>query len=206
MNVNQGIVCKLTGAKAAFADTCPQFDRDLTIVEKLPDDVQLLSKKELSEKLSVEQVEKLRLDQNLLMGIIAGAVTGIVLAIIWAVITVATGYQIGYMAIGVGAGVGITIRFFGKGIDTVFGVWGAVVSLISCLVGDILSIIGYFAYDQKLGFFETIKEIDFSYLSVIMLESVSINTLVFYVIALTFGYKLSFRKITQKDLIEIKQK
>lgn len=203
MSVNQGIVCNLTGDKANFEGTCPQFDRDQTIIEKLPDDKQVFYGKELAAKLTTEQTEKLRLDQNLLMGIASGVVTGVALAVLWAYLTVTTGYQIGYMAIGVGAGVGVTVRFFGKGIDTIFGVWGAAVALFSCLIGDALSIIGMVANDQNLGYLEAFKVLDLSYLPSIMLESVSVQTLIFYGIALTFGYKFSFRKITQQKLAEI---
>lgn len=203
MNVNQGIVCSLTGAKANFEGTCPQFDRDQTIIEKLPDDKQVFYGKELTEKLTTEQTEMLRLDQNLMMGITSGVVTGMALAILWAFLTVTTGYQIGYMAIGVGAGVGITVRFFGKGIDTIFGVWGAAVALFSCLAGDVLSIIGLVANDQNLGYFEVFKLLDFSLLPSAILESMSFQSLIFYGIALTFGYKFSFRKITQQKLAAI---
>jgi len=58
-------------------------------------------------------------------------------AALWALITVATNYQIGFMALGVGFLVGHSVRAFGKGVDTGFGVLGAVLALAGCLAGKI---------------------------------------------------------------------
>ena len=78
----------------------------------------------LTEEKIVQYREKLKLEQNLPMGIASGAGAATVGAAVWALVTVGTGYQIGWMAVGVGFLVGYSIRFFGKGIDPIFGVIG----------------------------------------------------------------------------------
>jgi F0F1-type ATP synthase assembly protein I len=154
---------------------------------------------QVEQSLSAENIEQLRMEQKLKRGIVAGLVVGIVGAILWGIITVIAEYQIGYMAIAVGAGVGFAVRKLGKGIDQVFGFWGAGISLFSVLLGNFLSIIGFIANAEGLGYIETLFMFDYSYLPQVMKESFSAMDLLFYAIAMYEGYQFSFRKITRSD-------
>ena len=71
---------------------------------------------------------------NLFMGLIGGVLAMLVGAIAWGAITYFSGYQIGWIAIGIGFLVGVAIRFFGKGKTMIFGISGAVLALIGCLL------------------------------------------------------------------------
>jgi hypothetical protein len=205
MDMKQGLICNLTGEKASFQNECPDFKRDEKVKEVPLDDKEGLQKSEIKQKLSPEIVERLRIEQKLILGIISGLIVGIVGAILWGIITVATGFQIGYMAVAIGAGVGLTIRKFGKGIDSIFGIWGAGISLFSVLLGNFLSIIGFVANLEGLGYIETLMRFDYSYLPTVMRETFSIIDLVFYGIAIFEGYKFSFRLITEKRIMELRQ-
>ena len=103
-----------------------------------------------------EIIQKLRSHQDFYYGIFGGLLAMILGAIIWAIITVATEYQIGYMAIGVGLLVGFTVQFFGAGIDKKFGYLGATLSLLGCMLGNLLSQVGFIANEQSLGYYETL--------------------------------------------------
>ena len=83
---------------------------------------------------------KLKAEQNFAKGLAAGIGAGVMGTILWVAITVTTGYQIGYMAIAVGAGVGFAIRFLGKGIDQHFGITGGIIAVLSCFLGNLISI------------------------------------------------------------------
>jgi hypothetical protein len=95
-------------------------------------------------------VERLRGEQSLLAGLAAGAVAALVGAVLWAVITNATGYQIGFMAIGVGFIVGYAVRIVGKGMDQAFGIGGAVLALLGCVVGNVLAILAVIASQENM--------------------------------------------------------
>ena len=205
MDMKQGLICNLTGEKATFQNECPDFKRDETVKEVPLDDKEGLQTTEIKQKLSPEIIEQLRMEQELMPGIISGLIVGIVGAILWGVITVATGFQIGYMAIAIGAGVGLTIRKIGNGIDSIFGFWGAGISLFSVLLGNFFSIIGFIANAEGLGYIETLFRLDYSYLPTLMGETFSIIDLVFYGIAVFEGYKFSFRLITEKKVMELRQ-
>jgi len=203
MDMKQGLICNLTGQKATFENECADFKIDETVKVVPLDDNEGLQTSEIKQKLSPEIIEKLKMEQNLVAGILAGLIVGILGAVLWGVITVATGFQIGYLAVAIGAGVGLAIRIFGNGIDNVFGFWGAGISLFSVLLGNFLSIIGFIANAEGLGYFETLTLLDYNYVPELMAETFSIMDLVFYGIAIYEGYKFSFRLITEKSIQEI---
>src|SRR5690606_10638744 len=98
--------------------------------------------------------EMLRLEQNLPLALLAGVAAAVLGAVLWAIITVATHLQIGYMAVGLGFLVGYTVRFAGKGLDKVFGILGAALSLGGCLLGNLFTLVGFIANDEGLGYAE----------------------------------------------------
>lgn len=199
-----GMVCNLTLAKPTFETSCPNFVKDETVPEIKPDDKQALSTSEIKERLPIEISEKLRLEQNLPFAVIFGSIAALVGAALWAAITVATEYQIGYMALGVGALVGVAVRYTGKGIDQIFGILGAVLSLAGCVFGNFLSIVGMIAKENALNFFDVFSNFQFNMIVQIMVETFSHMDIVFYGLAVYTGFKLSIRKITEKTLMDMK--
>ncbi len=204
MDLKQGLICSITGEKAEFDKECPDYEFDETIKVRAPDHKEGLQKEEIALRLPSEIFEELRLEQNLLLGVFSGLIIGAFGAIIWGLITVVTGFQIGFMALAIGAGVGLGVRKLGKGIDRIFGYWAAIIALISILLGNFLSIIGFVANYNEMGYIETLFLFDYSLLITIMAEAFSFIDLVFYAIALYTGYIFSFRKITEKDIEKIK--
>lgn len=99
-------------------------------------------------------IEQLEDQPNLLMGLIGGGIAMLVSAIVWGAITYLTEYQIGWMAIGVGFLVGVAIRFFGKGKTLAFGISGAVLALIGCLLGNLMFYSGVIAREEGMSFLE----------------------------------------------------
>ncbi|MHC1774246.1 MAG: toxin-antitoxin system YwqK family antitoxin [Lentimicrobium sp.] len=198
-NSDQGIICSLTARAADFDDSCPSFQLDESVrnqpvnpvVEETP-----VSIDEAIGKLDETAIEKLRFHQDFNYAIIGGILAALVSAALWAVITVAAKYQIGYMAIGVGILVGFGVRFFGSGIDKKFGFLGAMLAVLGCLTGNLLSQIGFYAEEQSMGFLEVLKLLDFSYIPAILAESFSPMDLLFYGIAVYAGYRFAFRQLT----------
>jgi hypothetical protein len=205
MDMKQGLICSLTDEKASFQDECVEFVCDRSVKERPLDDKDGMQPDEIKQKLSPEIVEKLRMEQRLILGILSGLIVGAVGAILWGIISVTTGFQIGYMALAIGAGVGLTIRKFGNGIDTIFGYWGAGISLFSVLLGNFLSITGLIANSEGLEYIETLILFDYSYLPQVMGTTFGLTDLVLYGIAMFEGYKFCFRKITVKRIMELRQ-
>lgn len=203
MDVQQGLLCNLTGEKATFTNECPDFILDPTVKVEL-NDTEPLENQDIRAKLSTDAYERLRIEQNLPMAIISGSIAGLIGAILWGVITVATNYQIGYMAIAIGAGVGFSMRYFGKGVDQIFGISGGLIAILSCAVGNFLSVMGFVAQAEGLGYFETLTRFDYSFLIPVMTETFSAMDILFYAFAGYEGYKFAFRVFTEKELSTVK--
>jgi hypothetical protein len=149
-------------------------------------------------------VAKLHSQQNLPLGFLAGLVASLLGATLCAVITVVTKYQIGYMAVGVGFLVGYSIRSFGKGLSPIYGVIGASLALLGCLLGNILSVCSAIA-DAAQESFLTITLNMFTnpdFMVKAMMATFHPMDLLFYGIAVYQGYQLSFRELTENDAIE----
>lgn len=136
--------------------------------------------------------------QDLLYAIVGGLASAIVGSFIWAVITVSTGYQIGYMAIGVGLLVGFGVRFFGAGIDRYFGYVGAVFALLGCLLGNLLSQIGFIAHEQSMPYFDVLRYMNLDVILSLYKETFSPMDIVFYALAGYEGYRFGFRNISDE--------
>ncbi|WP_232817857.1 hypothetical protein [Winogradskyella tangerina] len=204
MDLKAGLLCQLTGRIADFEDECPSYQKDEKAIVAMDDEVEMV-RDEITSRVSDATLEKLKSEQNLPAAIFAGIFIGVLAGFGWAAITVATGWQIGIVAIAIGAAVGFGMRFFGKGIDQIFGISGAIIALVSCIFGNLLSIIGFVAIEFDQGFFETFINFDFSYTFEILKETARPMDLFFYAIAAYEGYKFSFRKFTQKELHELER-
>ncbi|MFT6638880.1 MAG: hypothetical protein ACJAYP_001466 [Flavobacterium sp.] len=202
MDIEKGILCSITNEHAAFTVECPEYLEDENVN---PTQVyNTIEGSDLQYKVSDDVLEKFKTQQNLKLGLLASISVGVLGAILWSLITVATEFQIGYMAIAIGAGVGYTMQITGKGIDQVFGISGAIIAVLSCFLGNFLSLIGFVAKMEDLSFFETLLSIDYSLVPMALKEQFSFIDLVFYVIAGAQGYKFAFRKFTEEDFISLK--
>lgn len=99
-------------------------------------------------------IDQLDSESNLLMGLIGGGVAMLVSAIVWGAITYFTEYQIGWMAIGVGFLVGFAVKYFGRGKTPIFGISGAVLALIGCVLGNLMFYSGIIAREEGASFLE----------------------------------------------------
>jgi hypothetical protein len=145
--------------------------------------------------------ERLRLEQNLPLALLGGVAAAVVGAVLWAIISVATNYQIGYMAVALGFIVGYTVRFAGKGLDQVFGILGAALALGGCLLGNLLTMVGFIANDEGLGYVQVLLGIDYSLVPSAMMATFSPIDLLFYGLATYEGYRFSFRQISEAEIL-----
>lgn len=204
MDFDKGMVCGLTNEKPTFIDICADFikDENEKNVRNPEDEVDA---SDIQYKISDKALIKLKEEQNLPVGILVSFTVGIIGALLWAAITIATEYQIGYMAIAIGAGVGYSLRLVGKGIDQIFGIVGAIVAVLSCLLGNVFTLVGIVANSEGLGYLDTLLVIDYSLIPSVLAENFSPIDLLFYAIAGYEGYKFSFRKFTEIELSKLEK-
>ena len=135
-------------------------------------------------------IEQLDNQPNLLMGLIGGAIAMLVGALAWGAITYFTEYQIGWMAIGVGFLVGLAIKFFGRGKTMIFGIAGAILALIGCVLGNLIFYSGVIAQEEGAAFLEVFSFFLLSPLASIELFSVAFDfmDILFYGLAAYAGF------------------
>jgi hypothetical protein len=110
-------------------------------------------------------------------------------AIAWAAITVASEHQIGWMALGVGALVGWAVSF-GKG-GKAFGLLGALLALMGCILGNFFSIVAFAVAQQKTGVSTALASLDYAKVATLMWDSFLSTDILFYAIAVYEGYRFS---------------
>ncbi len=148
-------------------------------------------------------MQQIRDNQNLSMAALGGAAAALAGAVVWATVTVATDWQIGFMAVGIGFLVGWVIRRAGRGIDTSFGIVGAVMSLVGCVLGNYLTICATIASMEEVGIFEVVSAIDLATAFELMVDAFHPMDALFYGLAIYYGYKYSFRTLTEEELKSI---
>lgn len=183
------------GTLTVDSDNIPE-DVDLASI----DAVEETSEPELTEQQAVMLMQTLHEEQNLVMGGLSGFVAAMLGAGIWAAVTVATEYQIGWMAVGIGFLVGYAVRFAGKGIAPVFGAISAVLSLLGCAVGNVLTFAWFIAAAEGMSFMEVVGQLDFAIVVGLLTATFEVMDILFYGLAVYFGYKTAFRQVTQADL------
>ena len=127
---------------------------------------------------------------NLFLGILAGLVAAIIGSAIWMGITVATGMHVGYVALGVGALVGYAIRYAGHGSSVIFGIFGAVFTFLSCLCGEVLSVLEK-ATSAQQSLLDLLKTADLVQLTGNIFAHTDPIMYLIYAIGIFEGYKLS---------------
>lgn len=138
-------------------------------------------------------LEELRAQQNLPMGLVGGILASILCIAVWSLITVLTKYQITYMAIGVGFAVGFSIQKLGKGITPIYGVIGAILSLLTCFIGNLISSVCLIADEVNFSYSEAFSSLDSDTIIMIVKETFQFMDVLFYGIAIYTGYICSIK-------------
>ena len=140
-----------------------------------------------------------REEQNLVMGFLYGLFAALAGAGVWAGATIATGYQIGWLAVGIGFLVGVAVRAGGKGVDPVYGVVGAALSLFGCALGNLITVAWFVSQEFGVPLSEVLSSMDPAMAIEMMSTTFQLMDLLFYGLAVYFGYRYAFRQLMPED-------
>jgi phosphate/sulfate permease len=132
--------------------------------------------------------------------LILGVTAMLVAAVLWAAISYVSGWKIGFMAIGVGALVGFAVKIGGRGVTPLFGVMGATLAVVGCVAGDVFAVAAFVARQYDEGLFEVLSRLTVPVAVEILRATFQPIDVLFYAIAIYFGYKFSFARITPEHL------
>ena len=139
-------------------------------------------------------------EQNLGLGILGGVIGAALGATIWALITILTHFQIGWMAVGVGFLAGFGVRILGRGMEPVFGYVGAVLALIGCVAGNLLSVMLTVSSQEHIPFGLIASKLTPDLAWRMLSADFNVIDLLFYGLAIFAGYRYSFHHITAAEL------
>lgn len=140
-------------------------------------------------------LDRLRDEQDWRGAMLGGTGAAVVCAFAWAAITYVTDSQLGIMAIAVGAIVGLAVRHFGKGLDTRYGVLGAVLAIASILAGNVLAVIAFASRELNQSFLTALASFDWAAAPTILRSFMGPIDFLFYGIAIYEGYRFAFREV-----------
>ena len=140
-----------------------------------------------------------REEQNLVMGTLYGLFAALAGAAVWAGATIATGYQVGWLAVGIGFLVGIAVRAGGKGIDQVYGIVGGLLALFGCALGNLVTVAWFVSQEYGVPISEVLEGMDPAMAIEMMATTFQLMDLLFYGLAVYFGYRYAFRQLTPGD-------
>jgi antitoxin component YwqK of YwqJK toxin-antitoxin module len=218
-----GYVCQLTGSFADFKETCKNYEPDESVTDTIrirtkprpmvplfdpvPEPAETEKTKKAAEKKRPSEValKKLRKYQSFPYAMIGGLLFTGISSVGCAFFTATTGIQGVYMVLGVGLLVGMAVRFFGAGINRIFGILAVLLTLAGSLLGCYLSRTDF---PEEMQLASIIKVPD--YLSPDLMLHTMRDTfvpldLVFYGLAALLGYLLAIRRINKRKMARLER-
>lgn len=127
--------------------------------------------------------------------LLAGLAAAVAGALAWALITVLTHYKVGLVAVGVGFLVGGVVRKYGGAGSQPHAMLSAVLALLGCALGDLLSACALIAIERSVSILPVVLAVlgSPSLASQVMVATFSPMDLLFYAIAGYEGFKLVIR-------------
>ncbi len=142
-----------------------------------------------------------RSEAHLPLGVMAGLIGASVGGTLWFGVTALTSFQVGWMAIGVGLIAGSMVRVAGRGIDRVFGITGALLTIFGCALGSFLSGCWFVAAEtQGAGFVELLAKMTPGLAIEILKAMAAPMNLIFAGVAIFAAYWISLRRNGREEL------
>lgn len=126
-------------------------------------------------------------ESNLFLAIIGGLFSSVLTASLWALITVNAQKQWVFMGIFAGFAVGYIVHLMGRGRTLSISIVGGFFALLSCVLGDYFTNVGFIAQNEGLGYYQTLSMIDSSYFFEIAFADFDFFSLIVYGIAVYEG-------------------
>jgi len=138
-------------------------------------------------------IAQLRARQNFPRAVGAGLAAAVIGALLWAAFVYATNYELGLIAVAVGALVGIAVREAGQGVDSKFGVLGALCAAFGWVLGTLMVVVAMVSKQADVGMLEAAGRLGLGGCVSLALENGDAMELLFLAIAVYEGWKFAFK-------------
>lgn len=127
-------------------------------------------------------------DGNIVAALLGGLFSCIAVSSIWALITVNAEKQWLLMGIFAGLAVGWFVKTVSGGNNSTVGFIGALFALLSCVLGDFLTNVGFIAQYEDMEYFQTLGSINFSYFFEVAFLDFDFFSIIIYGLAAIEGW------------------
>ncbi|RLA30982.1 MAG: hypothetical protein DRR11_10755 [Gammaproteobacteria bacterium] len=150
-----------------------------------------------------ERAKVLLSEQNYQAALISGLIATILAASIYAVIAIVAGYTVSYLAIGLGAFIGFTIQFLGRGIESRYTVLASILAIVGCVLGNFFAELIPLArvYGQSAS--DIASQITFQSLVDFTVSSFRPLTILFWLLAVAAASYFAKRRLSREDGLAI---
>ncbi len=163
-------------------------------------EVQAPAKPEVDPVKLQHYIDMRRSEQHLPFATLAGLIGALIGIAVWLGFTVVANVQIGWMALGVGLIVGTMVRHTGHGIDRVFGLMAAVVSMAGCVTGTLLAGCWLVATEsEELVFADLVLSLTPGLVTRILEAMLSPTNLVFGSVAAVGAYWIAIQRMRREE-------
>jgi phosphate/sulfate permease len=150
-----------------------------------------------------ERAKVLLSEQNYQAALISGLIATILAAGIYAVIAVVAGYSVSYMAIALGAFVGFTIQFLGRGIESRYAVLASILAVFGCVLGNFFAGLILLARNYGESASDIASQITFQSLVDSTVSGFRPLTILFWLLAVAAASYFAKRRLSREDGLAI---
>lgn len=195
-SAEEGIVCKVNKDFSPLEEICNNFINDDYSKEIRKKN---LSSKEFKERYPEVYAEYLK-DQNIFGVAVICLLAVICVSIVWSLINVAFEIRSSYLSILIGIIAGSTVKYFGKGVHSAYGILSVIITFIGFFIGNLFCIAGLQSITGNQGFISCLFGIEKTLFSQFLIENIKPHDLIFYTISLILSYLISIRKFNEKEI------
>ncbi|MBD3421601.1 MAG: hypothetical protein GF398_15910 [Chitinivibrionales bacterium] len=157
--------------------------------------------------------DRFRKHENLVMGILAGVGAALVCLALWAVVAIVLKLSIVWVGVGLAFGVSFAIRFAGKGVDQLYGIISAAITVIANLCGILITAVSLLSNQGGKTIMEVAASLTPDLAATLISAMFKTSLPTFFlamVISIAAAYYFAFKHVTMVDLakaagIEVRQ-
>jgi hypothetical protein len=138
-------------------------------------------------------VDGVKPGNQLILATVSGIAMAVICALFWTTVAFFAGPQLDYLAVGVGALVGLAVRFSGKGTTPVYGLVAMTLTLIGSVTGNILGVIASGAH-QHLDVFGVAQRVNLADVIMSILTQATLMTYLVFIVGMVLAYLVAVRR------------
>ena len=138
-------------------------------------------------------VDGVKPGNQFILATVAGFAMALICALLWTTAAFFAGPQLDYLAVGVGALVGLAVRFSGKGANPAYGLVAMALALMGSLAGNTLGVIASGTH-KYLDIFGVAQRVRMPEVFMSLLFQATATTYLFFIVGMVLAFLVAVRR------------